>query len=739
MAENSPHNEPPVSRESVQFQPNLVGLKTRLLLGGEALSPNKVDIPPITREGLGSLEERNYDVFNNASTGERKDHWRGKEGDVFDRQKAAWIHSTVATFTNEQAQRFFQSEKGRQWSEIFSRLGINTQGFNQQTAEQLYATYFTDGKSDIKKFVKDCIEKNATQDPSAIQWLANIFGKQSSEIVAQLIDAEKKLKDHPDQLVEEANREETVDGQQVKRVNNLHEEREKRPLRFLASHVAPQQPMQPDGRENQVRVDTQPGNTNRIQNPAATEEQHLSPEQIADSLIDYTTGEVRDVHIDLSATVTDLVDKALTVLETEHARLDPENMVLSDIARIMIDKLNTQANSMSRELAFAIQGVALEKNGKRLFVATHIVPTMSHTEARVANVDVKPEVFMKNSVKLAQNTNLENLFFQLRQPSNGAQGGVCHIHHIGLGQGWTARPSQGDKDQVKSFLEQGYNPYRWGVITKTQDGQLHYNLIRSTRNTDGTVSEEPIRINDLTAAAAPAVPEKRDIEPTDIQQTRTEPAQQFAVEKEQFGDALKALEPIAKKYTKEKADYEEIASYGSAVLNDTGAVPPDVNDAVAPLLQVLQAIPGIVLSQSSREDLEYNRRNMHATNEEFYAQLFRRNGLRAIIRFPNEKDQTTHVTLERALKRKSLNIELSFSEGLDLQGGQIIINEEARGNRRIQGSIEFDQEGKVIKISNNVQRVYGRLQYIDVRGILQKISDPSQADADLNTRNIINS
>ncbi len=225
MAERPTPTDLPHSPEPIRFQEGLVGLQTRLLIATpEALNQNHM-LPAVTRDALGSFADRNYGVFNNASIGERRDHWRGKEGDVFDRQKAAWIQSTVSTFTNDQAKQFFQTEKGKQWSETFGKLGINTQQFTQESAEQLYSTYFTEGKSDIKKFVKDCLEKNASQDLSAIQWLANIFGTQSSEVVAQLIDAEKKLKAQPEQLIEEANHNQ--------RLNHL-EEREDRLLEFLS-------------------------------------------------------------------------------------------------------------------------------------------------------------------------------------------------------------------------------------------------------------------------------------------------------------------------------------------------------------------------------------------------------------------------------------------------------------------------------------------------------------------------
>lgn len=251
-----PQREAPRSPEPLRFQEGLVGLQTRLLITTpEALNPDS-ELPAVTSDVLGNFADRNYGVFNNASTGERQDYWRGKEGDVFDRQKAAWIKSTVDTFTSNQAKAFFQTEKGKRWSVIFGRLKITVEGFNQQGADTLYSTYFSGGTSDIKKFVKDCIDKDATEDITAIQWIANIFGKESSEVIAQMVDAEKKLKDHPDQLVAEANEEAPMNNQPKGRVNRL-EQKERKILEFLSGETQHQTNQQtqrhviiPDAKEN---------------------------------------------------------------------------------------------------------------------------------------------------------------------------------------------------------------------------------------------------------------------------------------------------------------------------------------------------------------------------------------------------------------------------------------------------------------------------------------------------------
>lgn len=230
--ETRPTVEQPLSHEPLQPYESRVGLQTRLLLGGEALNPDKTDLPEVAKDALLAFETRDYGIFQDASTAERKAYWQGKENNEFAGQKAAWIQSTVTTFTNEQTQQFFQSQQGRAWSEIFGRLGISTQSFTNQNAEQLYTRYFEHGKSDIKKFVQDVVRTGANTDLSAIQWLANIFGSNSSEIVAQLIDAEIKLQTQPDVLIQEVNRE--------KRINNL-QPREKELLDFLSPHRVTQE------------------------------------------------------------------------------------------------------------------------------------------------------------------------------------------------------------------------------------------------------------------------------------------------------------------------------------------------------------------------------------------------------------------------------------------------------------------------------------------------------------------
>gem|GEM_PF-3894196 len=243
-------------RELPGYEP-LVGLQTRLLIGGQTLLPNAI-LPEFTRDVFRPFEDRReaYGVFEHASVGERRAHWQGKEGDVFDQQKAAWIRNTTSLFQDQQTQRFFQTEQGRNWSQVLGKLGVTTEGFTNQTAEQLYSTYFQvrpGEETGMRKFVKTALDAHRNQegivhyeqlrqDLPAIKWLANIFGTNSSDIVSQLVDAEAKLETNPETIVEDANREEHVHNQMVRRVNNLAP-RERELLIFLAPYV--QQAQQP--------------------------------------------------------------------------------------------------------------------------------------------------------------------------------------------------------------------------------------------------------------------------------------------------------------------------------------------------------------------------------------------------------------------------------------------------------------------------------------------------------------
>ncbi|GEM_PF-3093038 len=231
----------------------LVALQTRLLLGGEALNSSNTTLSEVTAEQLHSVSEPTYTLLHTASLGERKTHWQGREDGVFSEQKQAWIQHTTSLFQKEQTQQFFQSTQGRTWGGVLGDLGIIPNTFTHETAQQLYDTYLQKGQegeeSGIQKFVKKVLDTHKNQDGtinhtklqedlSAIEWTANIFGNNSAAIISQLIDAEATRQAQPDQILHQANQQETHANQETTRVNNLTL-RERQLLIFLTGGPLP--------------------------------------------------------------------------------------------------------------------------------------------------------------------------------------------------------------------------------------------------------------------------------------------------------------------------------------------------------------------------------------------------------------------------------------------------------------------------------------------------------------------
>lgn len=234
----------PKTPEKLQYREGKIGLQARMLLGGEAINPAKKDLPIVTPDSLGSFEQRDYDVFYNASANERMQHWQGKEAS-FDAQKRAWVQSTVTVFDN--AQNFFQkNQEGKQWKALFEKLGIQTDQFTQVQAESLYTKYFgaENAEENVKKFVKDVVEtykKNGAidyeglkRDMGGVEWLANIFGNTSSEVIGQLVDAEARLNDpgKKEAFIQQVNATEETPQGEILRLNKL-DDHEERLLTFL--------------------------------------------------------------------------------------------------------------------------------------------------------------------------------------------------------------------------------------------------------------------------------------------------------------------------------------------------------------------------------------------------------------------------------------------------------------------------------------------------------------------------
>jgi len=244
MAEQPILAEPPLIKERFSTAEQTIALQTRLILGGEALNPAKRDLPKIKSEQFTGIAVETYSKLKNASTNERGKYWREKAGENeplknYDQQMTSWVEGVTRYVNNPQVQLRKQ---------ILTRLkfDVNWQEFNQAEAKKLYQRYFgaADTASNVTKFVQDVLLSYAenekinferlNQDLPEIKKLANIFGKNSGELLETAIHANAKLvtPGKKQELVDQVNETKTVDNSPTLRVNWLNAD-EERLLKWL--------------------------------------------------------------------------------------------------------------------------------------------------------------------------------------------------------------------------------------------------------------------------------------------------------------------------------------------------------------------------------------------------------------------------------------------------------------------------------------------------------------------------
>lgn len=216
--------------ETLQPSQEMIGLQGRLLFKDHSyLNPEK-DCTKVTKADIGSFADRDYSPFEKASEAERK---------RYNATYASWSKNLVRSLNNPRNQ-----EHIKKLQDVFHHTGISSDDtFTEENASVLYDRYFRKSNDNpheqkgIKKFVRDIIDAHTINGEidtiklknslPTVQWVANIFGETSSEIVTQLVDAEVRLHTSDDflaQLTEKTN--------DVMRINDLSD-REKTLLRFL--------------------------------------------------------------------------------------------------------------------------------------------------------------------------------------------------------------------------------------------------------------------------------------------------------------------------------------------------------------------------------------------------------------------------------------------------------------------------------------------------------------------------
>jgi hypothetical protein len=542
----------PITPEIPNAAKETLALQARLLLGKDALNPAKVDVENATKErletGIGAA-----DAIEKGSQTERQEQYPSGR---FAENKQIWAGGVTDRFQNYKA--FWEGSKGKQWQETFTRIGIDITALN---TDALYAEYFSQKDTPpTQRFVEKVLSSykkadgtvdlhHLNADKEALIWMGGLFGKNTSEILAEFIHAKALVATKPDAFVKEINTQQN----NTTRLNDLTE-KEKQLLKFIQTHTSttqketpihimedrPQEENRPQ-EEHRPQEEDRPQEENRPQeeDPALLPKDHdmniSSPLHYVDSipseeneenikplvhpearsllahqalrLINYETGKITNEIVDLSESFPALVENVTTLLQNAEA-LDmiPEGtVVLSDVARTMIDKLAEEANRKNLELSFVLQGQWVRQGDKEVFVAAYPVPAMDYSQLRQISTDIVPEIHRINSAALAEQTNLKDYFSNTVHFANGESGTMCHVHQESLGEQFRANPSGGDYNQISLFLRAEPNvPHSWSVVTKAE-GNLYMRILYSSTE-NGRIQHatvDPLSESDLDSIMVP--------------------------------------------------------------------------------------------------------------------------------------------------------------------------------------------------------------------------------------------
>jgi hypothetical protein len=530
----------PQSPEIPRTSEETIALQARLLIGGNALNPTKVDLENVTKKGLetgASIAE----VLENGSEDERQQQYPSGE---FAANKQVWADGVTARFQNYPT--FWESGKGRQWQETFNRIGIDSKSLN---TDAIYDEYFSEKDTPpTQRFVEKVLSSYSNadgrvdlqqleKDKEALVWMGGLFGKQTAAVLTEFIHAKALLATKPDAFIQAVN---TQQNNTI-RLNDMGE-KEKQLLEFVYAHTpTPQReiPIQrSEEEEKQQSEKEEPSQEEEEQHnplpkehdanittplqyvdttPSEEKEEKVKPlvhpearsllAQRALRLINYETGEITNESVDLSESFPALVENVTALLHNPEAldMIPQGTVVLSDVARTMIDKLAEEANRKNLELSFVLQGQWVRQGDKEVFVAAYPVPAMDYSQLRQISTDIVPEIHRINSAALAEQTNLKDYFSNTVHFANGESGTMCHVHQESLGEQFRANPSGGDYNQISLFLRAEPNvPHSWSVVTKAE-GNLYMRILYSSTE-NGRIQHatvDPLSESDLDSIMVP--------------------------------------------------------------------------------------------------------------------------------------------------------------------------------------------------------------------------------------------
>lgn len=239
-----------------------------------------------------------------------------------------------------------------------------------------------------------------------------------------------------------------------------------------------------------------------------------TPEQIADSLLNYQTGEVHvNAGIDLQPQYQALVNRVAEAMERDqvHFPQDRPVVVISEVARAMMKKVVQEGERRQKEVALSLQGGYFQReNGTRVFVVAFATPASDFQQAESVHVQLAPALQRERAAQLAHATNLDSFFQEHGKEPQGFPAATVHLHYQLLQK----HPSSGDFRQGEEWLSRYEGGAfasvpLWGVLTTSPQGEVEVNLVKTYRDDQQVVKHQQnlpvVSENDLIPGA-PAVP-----------------------------------------------------------------------------------------------------------------------------------------------------------------------------------------------------------------------------------------
>ncbi|HSX09549.1 MAG TPA: hypothetical protein VLF93_05315 [Candidatus Saccharimonadales bacterium] len=222
---------------------------------------------------------------------------------------------------------------------------------------------------------------------------------------------------------------------------------------------------------------------------------HMTPAQMADSLVDYRTGEIKNARFDLKDSFREFVERVKT--SEQFANTGP-TIVLSPLASAMLKKYTEESNTSGKEMSFSIRGVKIHEGNKNILVGAYIAPAAEFENRHASQVDIDPLKEETGATKLVNQTNLASYLENTSGSPRGKDFGIGHIHHTKLVKEHWGKPSSGDYQQVERYFQSPeFTEFTWLVITKQPDGKMVYTALRSYRDETARVVHDKIKIFEL--------------------------------------------------------------------------------------------------------------------------------------------------------------------------------------------------------------------------------------------------